>query len=689
MSRRAYSLAFAGGLALAIPSIAFAQETDVGELVVTAAPFPISLDTATTHVEIIKSDELAVMPPGGLGDMLANVPGLRSSAYGPGASRPIIRGQSGQRVQVLQNGVGMIDASSLSPDHAVATDPMEAERIEVLRGPSALAYGGSGVGGVVNVIDDRIPRGAPQDGLDGRASASIGGPGDGRNIGGTIIFGDGPWVVSLAGDRRESDDYDVPVPPVSDRLATRGGIVVDPENVVLNTSVSFSGIGGGMAYIGDSRSLGVAYKHNETSYGVPFAQVLSPIDPDAEGPIGIDLTQDRVDLRGQTKMNLGPFALVRLTSGWADYRHAEIEQASGDIGTVFLSNGLEGRLEFVQAERDGWKGAVGLQGLSRDLQAIGDEAFIPASAIKESAIFTIQRFEYERWGFDAGLRIDQRAITAELTGRPASPAADAAGIDWTLADRDQAFTNVSASAGVFWRPSERAFYAVSASRNARSPTEFELFADGPHPGTGAFELGDPAIKAEVANSIELLGRWRLDRLTFEAHLFAARYDGFIDQRPTGDIEDGLPVFQFVQTDAGFTGGEAELSYVLTQNPDSLLKIEAAADWVRGSTDLGVPARIPPYGLTARLLWSNAHFDTSAEVRRVGEQDRVATGELPTDGYTTLNLFSAWRPRGDDSLRLYVDGRNLTDEEAREHVSFLKDIAPLPGRSVRVGLTTRF
>ena len=645
------------------------EDTEVSKVVITAAPYAVSLDTVTSSVNVVTRDQLDVAPPAGLGDMLNGQPGLRSTFYGPGASRPVIRGLSGPRVMVLENGVGQVDASSLSPDHAVASDLGEAARVEVLRGPSTLAYGGSGIGGVVNIIDDRVPSSPADNGFEGRLAGSVSSVDDGKAINGSAKFGKGPLVFAVDADHRESSDYDVPVAPVSDRLARAEGLTPDPEKKVRNTDVEMDAYGAGVSYVHDSGYLGASIKKTDTTYGVPYRQILAPIDPNAEGPVSIHLQQTRYDLRGEQDVDLGLFDKVRLSVGHAKYEHAEVSVEDGEVGTRFLSDGTEGRLELVQKERDGWQGAVGFQALKRHFSAIGDEAFVPSTDIKEYGVFTLQRLDRGAWGVDAGLRFDSRSLETDLVKKT--------------------FDNVSASLGVFYKPADSQFLALTLSRNGRAPTEFELFADGPHPGTGGFEVGDADLKSEKVTSLEATWRYTGDRLRAEAHLWGARYDGFIEEAPTGAVEDDLPVFQYAQTDASFRGAEVEGSYAAWRDGEKALKLEGSYDWVRGSTDLGVPARVPPWALTGRVVWSAPRLDAQAEVRRVGGQDRVAAFELPTDGYTQVNAMVTFKPAGDSDLRLFVDGRNLTNAEIREHASFLKDFAPSPGRSVRAGFAWRF
>jgi iron complex outermembrane receptor protein len=646
---------------------------EVAEVVVTAAPFPISIDSATTHIDILDRSRIDTAPAAGLGDMLNGLPGVRSTSYGPGASRPVVRGLSGPRVLVLENGVGLVDASTLSPDHAVASDPGQAQRIEVLRGPSTLAYGGSGIGGVVNVLDNRVPSALPERPT-GRLSASGATVDDSWATSGAVTAALGRIAVTLDGSKRRSSDYDVPVNPVSDRLAARDGLIPAPDRKQFNTFVEAEAYGIGASYVApDGDYLGASVKRTATEYGVPYAQLATPPGPDEEGPVMIRLRQTRYDVRGQAGIDAGPFDKIRLSAGYADYHHAEIGVDTGEVGTRFLSHGGEARIELVQREMNGWQGAFGLQGLARKFEAIGDEAFVPPARIREAGVFTLQRLDKGSWGVEGGLRLDRRSLQAPSVGG------------------DRAFTNVSGSVGAFWRPAgvPGGFLSVSLSHNGRAPTEFELFANGPHPGTNAFELGDSTLKSERVNSAELTGRMsgKLGRL--EAHLYAARYDGYIEEAPTGEVEDGLQVYRFTQTKARFRGAEVEAAVNLLSRSSGVLSLEGTYDVVRGKSDSDNLARIPPWSLTGALVWSGSRIDARAEVRRVGAQDKVAALELPTDGYTTLNGEVSFKPFADHGWRVFVQGRNLTDQQTREHASFLKDIAPGPGRSVRVGTTISF
>jgi iron complex outermembrane recepter protein len=679
-------LALAAAGALQTPAFAQATDTRVEEVVVTAAPYVVSTDSLTSNVDVVRREELDLAPPGGVGDVLSELPGVRSTFFGPGASRPVIRGLAGPRVLVLTNGLGQIDASSLSPDHQVASDPSEAERIEVLRGPAALAYGGSAIGGIVNVIDNRIASRRPEGAIDGRLAAYGTTVDDGYNFAGSLKAALGSnLVVTFDGVRRETHDYDIPVPAESDTLRRAEGEELEPDeaSTVENSALELNTYGVGLAYLAQWGFVGMSVKQVDTRYGIPglahahgHEEEEHEDEEHGEGeheegeegvPVTIDLQQTRYDVRGEINRGFGPFERVRFAAGYATYEHVELE--GEEVGTRFLSDGIEGRLELVHRSHDGHDGAIGVQALRRNLDAIGAEAYVPATEISELGAFTLQRWDLDRWGFEGGLRLDTRRLESLAGGRD--------------------FTNISASIGAFVRPAEGWFLGASLSRTSRAPTESELFADGPHIATRGYEIGDPELDSEVSYSFDGTIHYGGGRVDMDLHLFAVRYDGFIDLRPTGQEEDELAVFAYRQTGADFYGFEAEVGVRVLESAQGSLTLEGAADFVRGATDLGPPARVPPWSLTGRAVWKADRYELRGEVRRVAEQDRVAEFELPTDGYTLINVAAVIRPFEDRRTRLFADVRNLTNAEAREHASFLKDFAPMPGRNVRLGVSYEF
>lgn len=643
---------------------------ELGDIIVTGAPYGISQRASVIATDVVDEQTLATAPAASLGDMLSGRPGIRSTDFAPGASRPVIRGLSGPRVQVLTNGIGLIDASSVSPDHAVATDPAEANRIEIIRGPATLVYGGSAIGGVVNVLDDRIPTEIPEGGVSGVVSTQASSVDDGRSAFGRMTVGSGNFAFNVDGVKRRTDDYDIPAPAISARRAAAEGLAREDTGTQPNSYTDLGAWGVGGSYIGDKGFAGVSYKNTDSEYGTV-----------AEESVFIKLNQKRWDARGEYRFDSGPFSALRGSYGRADYTHTEFE-AVGEPGTIFNSDGWEGRADLVQRERNGWNGAVGVQALSRNFEAIGEEAFVPSVKIDELGLYTVQRMDLGNHGFEGGLRYDRR----ELSGTPIGGASEVT----------REFDNWSASAAAFIRPTAGLFLGLSLAHNERAPSEVELFADGVHIATAAYETGDLTLNSEKVTTLEGTAHYDRGRFTGDLHVYHSWYNGFIDERPTGDQfyfeeeDEFFPIYRFVQTDAKFYGFELEGAYALWQDGDRKLSLEGSADYVHAQTDFGPAARIPPYSVTGRLAWSSTRFDVSAEVRHVGEQDRVSNEfELPTDDYTLVNASVAVRPFAQQNVTLFAEARNLTDEEAREHVSFLKDIAPLPGRNLRVGVAYRF
>lgn len=643
---------------------------ELGDIIVTGAPYGISQRASVIATDVVDEQTLATAPAASLGDMLSGRPGIRSTDFAPGASRPVIRGLSGPRVQVLTNGIGLIDASSVSPDHAVATDPAEANRIEIIRGPATLVYGGSAIGGVVNVLDDRIPTEIPEGGVSGVVSTQASSVDDGRSAFGRMTVGSGNFAFNIDGVKRKTDDYDIPAPAISARRAAAEGLAREDTGTQPNSYTDLEAWGVGGSYIGDKGFAGVSYKNTDSEYGTV-----------AEESVFIKLNQKRWDARGEYRFDSGPFSALRGSYGHADYTHTEFE-AVGEPGTIFNSDGWEGRADLVQRERNGWNGAVGVQALSRNFEAIGEEAFVPSVKIDELGLYTVQRLDLGNHGFEGGLRYDRR----ELSGTPIGGASEVT----------REFDNWSASAAAFLRPTAGLFLGLSLAHNERAPSEVELFADGVHIATAAYETGDLTLNSEKVTTLEGTAHYDRGRFTGDLHVYHSWYKGFIDERPTGDQfyfeeeDEFFPIYRFVQTDAKFYGFELEGAYALWQDGDRKLSLEGAADYVHAQTDFGPAARIPPYSVTGRLAWTSTRFDASAEVRHVGEQDRVANAfELPTEDYTLVNASVAVRPFAQQNVTLFAEARNLTDEEAREHVSFLKDIAPLPGRNLRVGVAYRF
>lgn len=620
------------------------------EIVVTAGPDARSQNELAQATTVLDADDLARQVRGTIGETLADQPGVSANSWGNGASRPVIRGLGGDRIRVLQGGLGSGDASTTSPDHAVSLDPELAERIEIVRGPATLLYGGSATGGVVNVIDGRIPEALPGQPITGLLDLHAGSNADEQVGAASLGGGLGRFAWHVEGVKRKADDYE------------------SGEGPVRNSALDSESKGAGVSYIGNSGFLGVSYSTFDTLYGSPLEETVK-----------IDLSNTRADLRGEIDRPMPGLQAIKVRFGTTEYEHVELE--GDEVGTRFLNDSWEARLEGVQQTFGLLSGSFGLQLSKRDFSAIGEESFVPPTTTDNRALFTFQEISVGTLRYQAGVRYERQTVEAAAeSGR---------------ADRDH--SGLSASLGAIWLPNENWSLGLSLARSVKLPNAEELFSNGPHLATGAFEVGDPTLSEETNLGFDLSLRKRTGRLTGEVSLFANRFDGFIFESFTGEFVEGeeepLQIVRFVARDAEFRGAELSAVYELYHGEPDHLDLELGADFVRanlrGSADDPLP-RIPPARYRLALHYRGSRLQGKVEGVRVQEQDRVAPFETPTEGYDLINADLSYRFLvGNAVLDLLLRGRNLTDELARNHVSFLKDAAPLSGRDVSLGLRLAF
>lgn len=647
------------------------------EIVVTASPELRSTYEIAQPTSVLSGEDLQRQIQPTLGETLSREPGVTSTFFGQGASRPVIRGLGGDRIRVLESGLGVGDASTTSPDHAVSVDPSSAERIEVLRGPATLLYGSSAVGGVVNVIDNRIPESLPGTKVGGTVDLRGGSVADER--GGvaslTGALGRIAWHVGYL--RRETDDYEIPGFAESKALREEEeGEGHEEEEVfgVLPNSATETDSGSlGLSWIGDHGFLGVSVQGFDSLYGIPGGHHHHH-EGEEEAPVRVDLTQQRYGLRGGISRPFGPFRGANLRFGTTDYEHRELEGA--ETGTVFRNDSWEGRLEFLQRQLGALSGSFGLQALSRDFEAIGEEAFVPPTRTDSWAAFTFQEVVRDDWRFQFGARFEAQDITAETAGA-----------------NDRSFDGLSGSLGIVRLFGEEDYsLGLSIARSAKLPNAEELFSNGPHIATNAFEIGDPGLDKETSLSADLTLRKVSGRLTGEVTVFANRFDDFIFEQSTDAEQDELPVFRYVQRDAEFRGAELTGVYQLYHGEPDHVDVEFGADFVRAELrDTGEPLpRIPPRRYRLGFHYRGERLSGIVEGLRVEEQNRVAAFERPTEGYTLLNASVGYRFFTSRAVYdVLLRGTNLTDEEARNHVSFLKELVPMPGRDVSLSLRLTF
>ncbi|MCG8468786.1 MAG: TonB-dependent receptor, partial [Gemmatimonadetes bacterium] len=630
---------------------------------------------------VVRGIDLRAAAEASLGETLADEPGVNSSYHGPGASRPLIRGLGGGRVRILESGVGVGDVSDTSPDHQPAVEVATADRIEVIRGPATLLYGGSAIGGVVNVEAGRIPQELPAHPLTGSFTARGGTVSDERNIAGRVDGAVGRIAVHVSGLYRNTDDYSIPGHAALEEEGEHEGEEEGEGDfgVLGNSAVETSRFAGGLSYVGDNGLVGVSFSGYDSEYGVPGGHAHHEEGEggeeaeEEEGDVGIDLRQRRVDLEAAWRFGGSFVRGLNARFGLADYEHFEViaDEGSGarEVDTEFFNDEWEGRLELEHSLGGSSNGVLGLQALDRDFEAIGEEAFVPPTTTTQFAVFAFEQFELGDVRLQLGARVESQD-TENVTG----------GVS-----RDD--TGFSASIGAVVPVSDAVSLVLSGARSTKLPAATELFANGPHLGTRSFEIGDPNLEREVGYNVNAGIRLSEGRLRGELSFFVNSFDQFIYLVETGEEEDELPVFQWTQADAVFTGFEAQADLELFHSGDGHFVLDASADYVRAQlsdTDEALP-RIPPFRFRAGLGYESPEWHGHAGVTRVARQGRVAAFEGETDGYTMVNASLGYRLFGGGRTvhDIILSGRNLTDEEARSHTSVIKAFAPLPGREIRL------
>lgn len=623
-----------------------------------------------------------------IGETLARQPGVSATSFGPNASRPILRGMQGERVRILTDGIGSFDVSNTSVDHAVAINPLTADRIEVLRGPAALLYGSSAIGGVVNVVDSRIPRQVPDEPIHIDGIATYGSAADERTVSGEI---EAPvsdkLVVHFDGSYSKSGDLDTGSYILTPALRARAVVSGDPEIAELatlrgklpNSAARTWEVSGGAALVTDGGNLGFSVTHTDNLYGVPVRYALEPGE-EAE-QVRLHMKQDRADLRAEVPVNGGFLDTIRLRAGFADYQHQEIED-TGEVGTTFYNQSIESRLELVQARRGGWDGAIGAQFFARNFHVEGEEKFLPKNETEQLGLFTLQSLDLGSTRIELGGRYEHTRVSAVADETLLNPA------------YKRNFNAFSGSAGISQEITAGWRLGLNLSRTERAPSAEELFARGNHAGTQAFELGSPDFNKEKSWGVEgtLRGQGTGYSLSlsayhnwFDGYIYDALVDDAACMAVNGGEELEFPCYQYSQADARYWGFEAEGSVTLGEIGGYAVNVDGVADYVRATIKGSGPApRIPPLRLLGGLELQGDRLSLRGEVEHSFKQDRIASTETPTDGFTLVNASLSFKPLKDnDRTTITLSANNIFDAEARRHASFLKDYAPLAGRDLRI------
>ena len=706
-----------------------------------ATPLHSSTIESALPVNVLTADELRLKQASTLGETLKNEVGVHSTYFGPVASSPIIRGLDGPRVLVAQNGLDVGDASRVSPDHVVSSEASTATQIEVLRGPATLFYGSGAIGGVVNVVDNRVPTNSDTQ-LDYMLKHND--VADENEASFNLNTGTEKLALHLDGFWRESNDYDIPgfaeleedhdeheeEHEDHDEHDEHEEHPEEEKGKLINSAAKASGYTVGASYLLDQGFVGFSFGQMDRDYGVPGHSHGAEEEHDEHEEEGHDeaeeltkakLKQDRFQLLSDLSFEDEFLSRISTKFAYTDYQHQEIE--NGEIGTEFNNDMIEARVDVYHKELQGWNGAWTFHYKQSDFEAIGEEAFTPPSTTESIAFAWLEEKHYGDLLLQLGARIEHVEITSDAYLMDEH--------DDALVFDDQSFTPISLSAGAVWQYQQGYNLGLSVAMSQRAPSAAEIFSNGPHIGTSTYEvgalydvhveddevhieLGEQDVDKETSYSIDLTWRKFEGDFGFVISGFYNHIDNYYYQQNTGLFaedahahedeehedehheeeghedehgEEGLSIYVYQQDDVNMYGFESEFVYQVTP----ALKMTVFADYIRAKIDGGdnLP-RIPPMRYGAEFDYQTENYAANLTVKRIGEQDDIAETESSTDGYTMVDAnFNYYLDGFGSDLVLFVKGENLTDEDARVHSSFLKNVAPLPGRAFSVGVRGSF
>lgn len=654
---------------------------------VTGNPLGVSSDQMVVPISILNGRELSLKRESTLAETLNTIPGVSNSSFGPSVGRPVIRGMDSDRIRILQNGINNLDASNLSFDHGVSIDPLIVEQIDVIRGPATLLYGGGAVGGVINAIDHRIPK-ERLEGITGRGEVRYGGANLEQSNAAVVDVGTGNFVMHFDAYNRDSKNLRIPGNAVSRRLESTN--YWDKEKLpggeyapyptdhgkgrLLNSQSETKGGAIGASMIFDRGYAGLSYANHQTNYG----SIKEP-------GILIDMDSDRFDFASEIR-DLGTFfESVKFKTAYTDYRHDEVEE--GEIETTFKNRGINGTFELTHIPFLGLKGVIGTQFDNGKFDALGDEAFVPNAKANSQSIYMYEELPLNHHKVTFGLRHGKHDIASKGGG-------DNFGDPTT-----KKFNTNNAAIGGLYAFNDQWSLTGNMTHNERAPSYFELFANGFHVATATYEQGDVGLRKERSNGLDGQIRWKAGQESLSLGAYYTNFSNFIGLLSTDDIEDidgsEYPrVSRFTGIRAIFKGVELEGKTMLTEN----LQFNVRGDYVdaKDKTNGGYVPRISPLKLGAGLKYEFDSFGARLDVLHAFRQDRVATNynyeggkELITDSYTNVSMMATYKLPTQYNLEAFTRANNLLDEEIREHTSFLKDIAPMGGRSLMIGLRGEF
>ena len=638
-------------------------------------------------VTVLSGEELQTKMGTTIGDTLKNELGITSQSFGPGVGTPVIRGQSGPRVRVLQNSVGNNDVSSLSPDHANGVNPISAERIEVLRGPSTLLYGNGAIGGIVNVIDNRIPEQVPDKLLGGAAAQRYDSASDLTSSALKLDGGKDKFAFHLDGFYNDQNNTHIGGQQIDESAAratdpTLEGTPVlnNPNGVIPNSNARSRGGSAGASVIGDIGLVGAAINSLENNYGIP---------PNGTGgaPVRVQMNQTKYDFKGQLNK---PFALakeLRLKFGYTDYKHVELD--NGEAATTFLNKTYESRLELEHQPLGIVKGVMGFQSVNSDFSALGAEALVPQSKIDSYGLFAVESFKIKDITYELGLRGEWQGISPETTYSSVS------------------YVPLSGSVSALWDITKQHQLSFGVTQSQRAPQIQELFSNGVHEATMSYEKGDVNLQKEISYNLDLGYKFNTTWMTSELNLFNNWVNDYIYQQQdyqvfNEDLENFqlicsdpgacLPVLQSTQANAVFRGFEAKTLLPLMQNHYGAIDLTLFGDYTRGTFEQGgnVP-RMPPLRYGFEFSYEKNNITTQARLTRGEAQNDAGENQSNTPGYLLLNLGGQYQLATfhQSEVQLFAAGKNMLNENIRNSTSYLRNFAPDPGRSAEIGIRVTY
>ena len=663
--------------AMAASAPAWAQQTPPPVVVVVTGN-PLGSGELATPSSVLTGNGMVLRRGSSLGETLDGLPGVSSSYFGPNANRPVIRGQDGDRIRVLSNAGASLDASSLSFDHAVPIDPLVVERIEVLRGPAALLYGGSAVGGVVNAIDNRIPR-SPLSGVSGAVEARFGGAASERGVSALVEAGGSGFALHADAFKRRTDDLRVP----AFERPLEGG-TTERRTRIANSASQAEGGALGASRVWEHGYVGLSLDTYRNDYGIV-----------AEDDITIQMRRDKLTLAGELRLPAGFIRTLRAPAASTDYQHQEIE-GNGSVGTTFKTRGSDARVEAVHRAfslgSGRIEGTLGAQFESSRFSALGEEAFVPSTRTRQAAVFVLERWSWSEAGhLSAGVRAEQVRVRSEGDVN--------ANVAQFGPAQQRSFTPGSASVGAVFNLNAAWQASASAAYTERAPTSYELYANGVHAATAAFERGDTAQALERGCNIDLSLAWRHAAHRVKVGVFDSRFNNYILLAATGepDFVDGVgasfPIFAFQGVRAHLYGFEAESTWRAWAGSSSV-DLDAKLDLVRArnlDTGEALP-RQPPLRATVGVNWQQGAWTARADVKRASAQTRVPSSDEATAGWTLLNLSASYALNlGTQEALLFAKLQNAGNTLAYSASTpgTLRKLSPLPGRGLTLGLRVAF